>query len=219
MIRKRLKEINIFSMSVVDLFACALGAFILIALILFPYYLKSDPVPCPICPDPTPCPICEPPTPCPICEDCPPPCPEVPECPVCPPESVEKKDYLLVLMSWEPEDDVDMYVKDPTGAVYSYQNIEYPHSPAQFAEDNKVGPGNEIWIHPPEVVPGIYEVFYHYFAQRTGSVLVEQANIVTQENQYSIPDCRLRRQGEWQKVATINVDTEGNIQVNTYQCN
>ena len=207
--KKRLKEINIFSMSVVDLFACALGSFILIALILFPYYLKSDPVPCPVCP----------PSACPICEECPPPCPEVPECPVCPPQSVEKKDYLLVLMSWESRDDVDMYIKDPTGAVYNYQNTEYAHSPAKFAEDNLTGPGNEIWIHPPEVTPGIYEVSYHYYAQRSSSVLVEEAKIVTQENLYSIPNCRLIREGERQLVATINVDRARNIRVNTYRCN
>ena len=182
MIKKRLKEINVLSMSVVDLFACALGAFILIALILFPYYLKSDPIPCPQ-------------------------------------ESVEKKDYILVLMSWESKDDVDMYIKDPTGAVYSYKNTEYAHSPAQFAEDNEVGPGNEIWIHPPNVTPGIYEVSYHYYTKSSGSVLVEEAKIVTQENLYSIPNCRLTREGEQRLVAKINVDRARNIQVNTYPCN
>lgn len=36
--RKRSREINIFSMSALDLFASALGAFILIAVVLFPYF-------------------------------------------------------------------------------------------------------------------------------------------------------------------------------------
>jgi cell division protein FtsB len=40
--KKKNREINIFSMSALDLFASALGAFILISLILFPYYLKVD---------------------------------------------------------------------------------------------------------------------------------------------------------------------------------
>lgn len=39
---RRNREINIFSMSVLDLFASALGAFILLTLILLPYYLKTD---------------------------------------------------------------------------------------------------------------------------------------------------------------------------------
>ncbi len=39
--RKRNREINIFSMSALDLFASAMGAFILIMLILMPYYLNK----------------------------------------------------------------------------------------------------------------------------------------------------------------------------------
>ncbi len=39
--RKKNREINIFSMSALDLFASALGAFILIAIIALPYYLKT----------------------------------------------------------------------------------------------------------------------------------------------------------------------------------
>ena len=40
--KRKNKEINIFSMSALDLFASALGAFILIAIIALPYYLKTD---------------------------------------------------------------------------------------------------------------------------------------------------------------------------------
>jgi outer membrane murein-binding lipoprotein Lpp len=42
--RRRNREINIFSMSALDLFASALGAFMLIALISLPYYLKTHQV-------------------------------------------------------------------------------------------------------------------------------------------------------------------------------
>ena len=40
--RRRNREINIFSMSALDLFASAMGAFILIAVIALPYYLMTD---------------------------------------------------------------------------------------------------------------------------------------------------------------------------------
>ena len=43
MMRPR-RELNIFSISALDLFASAMGAFILIAVILFPYYLKNHEV-------------------------------------------------------------------------------------------------------------------------------------------------------------------------------
>ena len=41
--KNRSREINIFSMSALDLFASALGAFILIAIVLMPYFLRVDP--------------------------------------------------------------------------------------------------------------------------------------------------------------------------------
>lgn len=39
--RQKSKEINIFSMSALDLFASALGAFILITIVVLPYYLNT----------------------------------------------------------------------------------------------------------------------------------------------------------------------------------
>ena len=41
--KSRSREINVFSMSALDLFASALGAFILISIVLMPYFLRTDP--------------------------------------------------------------------------------------------------------------------------------------------------------------------------------
>ena len=57
--KKRSREINIFSMSALDLFACSMGAFILITLILFPYYLKKESEH-PKCPPCEKCKVCPP---------------------------------------------------------------------------------------------------------------------------------------------------------------
>jgi regulator of replication initiation timing len=40
--KKKNRDINIFSMSALDLFASAMGAFLLIAVMALPYYLKTD---------------------------------------------------------------------------------------------------------------------------------------------------------------------------------
>lgn len=40
--RRPSRQLNIFSMSAIDLFASAMGAFVVIAVILFPYYLKQN---------------------------------------------------------------------------------------------------------------------------------------------------------------------------------
>ena len=41
--KTRSREVNVFSMSALDLFASALGAFILISIVLMPYFLRLDP--------------------------------------------------------------------------------------------------------------------------------------------------------------------------------
>jgi len=46
--KRRSREINVFSLSAIDLFACAMGAFILLSLILFQYYLKAQQIPEPV---------------------------------------------------------------------------------------------------------------------------------------------------------------------------
>jgi hypothetical protein len=43
-VHRRNRDINIFSVSVLDLFASGMGVFALLAVILFPYYLKSGAV-------------------------------------------------------------------------------------------------------------------------------------------------------------------------------
>lgn len=66
------RDINIFSMSALDLFASGMGAFILLAVISLPYFGNVSKIPteapleCPVpevCPKPVPCEVCPPPTP------------------------------------------------------------------------------------------------------------------------------------------------------------
>lgn len=40
--KKKDRTLNVFSVSAIDLFASAMGTFILIAIVLFPYYLKTE---------------------------------------------------------------------------------------------------------------------------------------------------------------------------------
>lgn len=64
------REVNIFSMSALDLFASALGAFILLAVVALPFFGNTSRIPASgplICPEPVVCPIPEP------CEICAPP--------------------------------------------------------------------------------------------------------------------------------------------------
>ena len=72
--KKRNREINIFSMSALDLFASAMGAFMLLALVYLVFFTMTSrsPVAQPEPPEPVDCPVAPPlpePTPCPVVPD------------------------------------------------------------------------------------------------------------------------------------------------------
>ena len=160
--KRQNREINIFSMSALDLFASAMGAFILITLILMPYYLKKTPAE-PVqetqqsCPEPIlpACPVCPtPPSPEPTIT-CPPPQPPV----------KEVVDNLLIMqMEWSREADVDLHVLTPDG-LYKYDQRTIPGKPGKLTLDNTKGGEKslEIWM-AYNPTPGNYEICYHLYS-------------------------------------------------------
>lgn len=143
--KRKNREINIFSMSALDLFASAMGAFILLMLVLLPYYLKSSPPP-PVCP------------PCERCEICPPPGKKGSPTP---PVIMDK--LILIKMNWEKYGDIDLYIKAPNGTYY-YKNPKIPPSESRLTIDDKKGGPKaiELWV-GTDPVPGNYRVcFKHY---------------------------------------------------------
>lgn len=178
--RRPHRHIEIFSMSVLDLFASALGAFILIAIILFPYYKKDvteelkaskvllldkqeekkreerklgD-----------------------VTERVKRQAPMVVRAKAlqedlnqCRRGSAEcqvqaKKNFVMVQAEWKTSDDVNLQVTDPAGNVFSWAKAnrtgrDYPGSKAMLSTDVAIGEGIEVWIEP-EAVKGSYKVEY-----------------------------------------------------------
>lgn len=177
--RRKDRELNIFSMSALDLFASALGAFILITLILLPYYLQEGaaaepppqecptPEPAPVCPPVAPVPVCPDPVPAPVCPVCPAPVP-VPECPPpAPPQKVVTDNLLVVQMTWSESEDVDLHVQTPDGEFY-YGRKVISGRPGKFIIDNTGGGTNavEIWLaHNP--TPGLHKVCFRLYSNRS----------------------------------------------------
>ena len=73
--KKRSREINIFSISALDLFASALGAFILMSLVFMVFFTMTAKTPAPEAPEPVPAPQC-PQVPVPEPVECPEPAPQ-----------------------------------------------------------------------------------------------------------------------------------------------
>jgi len=147
--KRKNREINIFSMSALDLFASALGAFILIMLILMPYYLKTTPVP-PVCP------------PCKKCKVCPPPGEQGAPAP---PVIMDK--LMLIKMYWNRRGDIDLYVKAPNGTYFYKNKVIAPSQSILILDDEKGGrKAKELWV-GTDPVPGVYNVcFKHYKGNR-----------------------------------------------------
>ena len=227
--RTRSRELNIFSMSALDLFASALGAFILIAVVLFPYFpntgdsaervaevraqlaqaqsqlqaLQSQ------------LGACEEQRRASVSQDALGACEShnqqlesnLETC-----QAQARKKFLLVLMSWGSSDDIDLHVIDPAGREFFYQSRSFSGSRAKLEEDNTRGPGNEIWLHPA-AEPGTYRVYYNYFGRRSDSGVRVRGAVLTPGGRSPLPDRTLRRVNEKPLIATIEVDVEGNMRV------
>ncbi|MCE2542575.1 MAG: hypothetical protein J4F30_03915 [Acidobacteria bacterium] len=235
--RRRNREINIFSMSALDLFASALGAFILIAIVIFPYFPNTGRA----------------------TTVTPPPAEEIrarleevesqlaesqgrlanagqdareleeirsrlAESEARLAEAGERearlgealaeerrRQFLLVTISWEESDDVDLHVVDPRGNEYYYASRQHGGSPAQFEEDTIHGPGNEVWLHPL-VDPGGYAVSYTHFSGSSDVVAV-RGSVVHSHGREELPTINLLREDERRQVATVVVDGDGNVDV------
>lgn len=234
--KKKNRDINIFSMSALDLFASAMGAFVIIAVIMFPYFpnmgdspgqvarvreemqaeidalaaqleaCQAETAQCQADLDATQAQLAQAQA-------------ELAQCQenldglaadleTC--EISLTKTYLVIIISWPSSgDDVDLHVVDPLGREYYYSAREFPNSLARLEEDNQNGPGNEIWQHP-EAGPGQYKVYYNYYDRATGPARV-RGFILHKGGRLALPNRTLQREGEKPLIATIFVDNNGRV--------
>ena len=234
--KKKNRDINIFSMSALDLFASAMGAFVIIAVIMFPYFPNMGDSPGQVARvreemqaeiDALAAEL----------EAC---VAENSQCQADLSEAQEQitevqaqlaqcqenldglaaaletcemaltKTYLVIIISWPSSgDDVDLHVVDPLGREYYYNATEFPNSPARMEEDSQNGPGNEIWQHP-EAMPGEYKIYYNYYNRASGPAPV-RGFVLHKEGRLALPNRTLQRQGEKPQVATVFVDNNGRV--------
>jgi hypothetical protein len=86
--------------------------------------------------------------------------------------SSASKPVLAVAISWDAAGtDIDLHIVDPSGRTFYFGKKTNPGSPAAMEVDSTVGPGNELWLHP-QATPGTYKIFYDYYSGRSPSVPV-----------------------------------------------
>ena len=213
------REMNVFSMSALDLFAAALGAFIIITIVLFPFYPNTGSSE----------------------EDVAALREEISnlgaekeslqealescehslaqavqelenmqrELDTC--QAIAERTFVLALISWSNSSDVDLHVVDPAGREFYYAAREFPGSDAAFEEDNRYGPGNEIWLHP-SAEPGEYRVYANLYSSARDSTSV-RGTILHQEGKIALRNVTLRREGQRELMGTAVVSSTGEVSV------
>lgn len=147
--KKKNREITVFSISALDLFCSAMGVFMILCFVLFPYYQKKEPAP----PVPTK------------------PEPSKPEAPKIIPSltiacygELKLQEVSSGQSRWTSTTsyDIDLHVratmKNGKTVDYNWRQRTHPGSPALLIADSIRG-GTEAWTHPT-VTPGTYHISY-----------------------------------------------------------
>ena len=127
-------------------------------------------------------------------------------------ERERRRKFLLVVISWSDDDDVDLHVVDPAGNEFFYGARSHAGSGARFEEDTTDGPGNEVWLHP-QVTPGEYRVYYNLFSEGGAPGVSVRGSVVHSIDRDELPSRRLTRVGNRTLVATVVVDRDANVTV------
>ena len=203
--KARGRALNIFSMSALDLFASALGAFILLAVIALPFFANTAQLD-----DAT------------LLSQIVQAREELAQAQEeltqaqAELEEAAKANFMVVITSWSTTDDVDLHVIDPAGREFYHGREEYPGlSEAKFEEDVINGPGNELWLHP-KVTPGEYVVEYVYHTDRDRRPVRVRGTVLHRDGRIELPEVTLRSASprERRRAAVLRVAAEdGRVQV------
>lgn len=210
---KRLnREINIFSMSALDLFASAMGTFILLTVVLFPYYLKNADIVKTISTlrqelEKTQQQLQNKPETDNLKQD-------LKNC-----QEKLKQTFLAVVMKWQTQkQDVDLHVIDPNNNEFYYQKHNrnrsyFPNANAELSVDTTNGPGIEIWENPL-AKPGIYKIYAHLYARKGNhNNPIIKTTLYYRDGSKTLPNITLNQTTDKKLIAEIEVNADGKLLV------
>lgn len=123
------------------------------------------------------------------------------------------KTFLVLYVRWNTRDDIDLHVIDPSGAEFSFQRKTISGRPGELSEDTTNGPGTEVW-EIRDAPPGAYRVFVHLYAQQDrAQPATIQGRVFHRDGSDALRTAQLRTPGETAPVATIVVDAQGAVSI------
>jgi hypothetical protein len=240
--RRPNRNIELFSLSVLDLFSAAMGAFIMIAIVLFPYYMKNKDLrdqnrdlanrvvglttendglrgQLGTCQAEGAAARARADENAKRADDnaraAATANDDVKKCML-----VAGKNFMVTVIEWRFDGfDVDLHVRDPQGREFFYNKTTHAGSPAELSLDNKFGPGIEVWQHP-EAPPGgpycvgyvLYEIFNKHKDNPNVSVEV-RGKIFYRGGNRPLPAIRLTRTQQFAAAAAVTLEADGNLTV------
>jgi hypothetical protein len=203
--QKRNREINIFSLSALDLFCGAMGAFMLLALVALPDYKKSLPLKKEVA-------ILK----AQIAEHT-----KVLSDAQKEIKALEKSlshTFLVAVIAWETDADIDLHVHTPRGNHYSFSRHNranasprvYPNEDAELSMDMLLG-GAEVW-QMVKADPGQYRINLQNFDNRGSRTPTTVQGLILYRNG-SHKFSKSLQTSEEVSVLTVAVDAEGNVDV------
>ena len=79
---------------------------------------------------------------------------------------LREKNFMVVSIKWQTENqDVDLFVVDPSGAKFYYGEVNHSNRPGTLSADTKVGPGVEVFeiLNPPA---GRYKLYVNLYTRQ-----------------------------------------------------
>lgn len=213
---RRNREITIFNLSALDIFASSMGAFMLLSFILFPYYMKNSEALERAKKAEEALKICQTETTQAKNEaeqarsEAQASRAQEQQCR----EKLKRISFLAVVIQWKTaKHDVDLHVREPGGEEYYFSHPTLPGKPGILSRDTTNGPGVEVWeIQTPS--PGEYLIFYELFSQNGNhEAAVVNGSIYYREGRHDLPQVSLTREKEKQPVARIQVSDNGDISI------
>lgn len=122
--------------------------------------------------------------------------------------------FLIIVIDWKTKDhDVDLHVIDPAGHEFYYEKTTFPGVPGELSEDERYGPGVEVW-EITQAPQGDYKIYYKFYEKHGNSEpAVVKGRVYFRDGVKHFQKITLRRQGEKPFIATITVKSDGKVSV------
>lgn len=124
------------------------------------------------------------------------------------------KTFLLVHIQWDTKfQDVDLHVVDPAGAEFSYEHKTLPGRSGMLSVDSQFGPGNEVWS-IASASPGEYRIYVILFnTHGVNDTPTVTGSVIHRDGSSALPSTQLSTKGLKSLLATVTVSADGRVSI------